>query len=85
MVVFSCSKIKTVNKILHFLFLFAFIPLYFGQWGSVEKRFMKKMEDFKKEDFPKIKFNTPDLLEGIYETRKDLPLSNQKLNTKNCR
>jgi len=64
---------------LHFLFLFVFIPLYFGQWGSVDKRFMKKMENFKKEDFPEIKFNTPYLLEGIYETKKDFTLIEPKV------
>lgn len=68
-----------MNKILHFLFLFACIPLYFGQGGSVEKRLLKKMENFKKEDFPEIKFNTPYLLENIYETQKKITLIEPKI------
>ncbi|MFP3597424.1 hypothetical protein [Chryseobacterium sp. SIMBA_029] len=37
------------------------------------------MENFKKEDFPEIKFNTPYLLEGIYETKKDFILIEPKV------
>lgn len=58
-----------MKKILTICFLFISLAVTLGQ-TSVDKRLTKKIENFKKEDFPGIKFRSIYILEGLYHTKK---------------